>query len=348
MKKRFFLILFFVLLIIYLVFFPHQLKKEMILFPSWASDTEVEAAVYSDETVPFVLDSRIGYFSPNGRVLFVEDVDFDVAVSENLFINYSGISNQLVLQNPLGNILGFIDTEGFPFFIGRRLFVLSPDRHSVTEYDQTGSKIQSITPGSLITSMDAGKDSIVLGLLNGEVVVYQGGSEPVFKYYSTESRYSIAYACAIADDGSRFAAVTGLNPQQILSFEFRNGKYIPVYRNNLEDEYRRNILLNFSDDGKLLYVETKKGLDVYSSSTFLKKEIELGGEISKAAFPGLKKLSWIVASNADRNIFRIYRSDLGLISEFEFPAGELYFYPDENCFYVGSEGRIVRYDLLEG
>ena len=348
MKKRFILIIFFLSLIVYLTFFPHQLKKELIFIPSWAVSIDSGEIIESTDPVPFMFDSRLGYFSGNGRVLFSEDVAFNAAVSKDLFINYSSVSKSLVLQDSTGGIIGTIETEGLPFFIKERLFVISPDRMSVMEYDYEGRLKLTISPGSLITSIDAGSEVVVAGLLNGEVVVYRDSPEPVFRYYSTDSRYSISYACAVNDDGSRIAAVTGLYPQQLICFELRNEEYIPVFRKEATEVFRRNLLLDYSDDGKLLYMENSEGLEVYSTATFLKEDIVMAGEIRKALFTGVKNMSFIVSSEEDSSLLRVYRSDLGGVADFNFPSGDIYFYPAGNCFYVGADGRIVRYDIIEG
>ncbi|HAK46697.1 MAG TPA: hypothetical protein DCO79_12370, partial [Spirochaeta sp.] len=158
----------------------------------------------------------------------------------------------------------------------------------------------------------------------------------------------VTYACALTDDGNRFAAVTGLYPQQLVCFELRNDEYIAVFRMNMTDIYRRNILLDYSDDGKLLYIENPDGIDIYSTATFLKKKIEAVGNIEAVRFPGEKEMSYILSSQDEQNLLRVYRSDLGGIADLYFPAGDIYFYPAAGCFYVGVEGRILRYDIIEG
>ncbi len=348
MKKRFFLILFFILLTGYMIFFPEQLTKEILFLPSWVSSIESSEAVYSEEAFPFMLDSRIGYFSGNGRILYSENIFYGAAVSDDIFLNYSSVSDKLVIQDVAGRIVGSIETEGLPFFIDDRFFVISPDRLIVKEYSSEGDLLLTLSPGSMITSMDAGEGVIVLGLLNGSISVYDSKPEPVFTYYSTDSRYTVAYACAVTGDGNRVAAVTGLYPQQLVCFELRNEAYIPVFRMNMKDEYRRNLLLDYSDDGKLLYVENPDGIDLYSTATFLRKDVRIAGTVRKAVFPGVKKISYLVSEGEEQGLLKVYRSDIGRIADFPFPPGELYFYPCDKCFFAGSGNIIVRYDLIEG
>ena len=348
MKKNILLILFFVVLLVYIIFFPHQLKKELVFNPSWGIEITDVSGGTDDNPVPFSFDSKLGYFSAAGRLLYSEDIGYKAAVSEALYVNYSSVSENLVLKEPDGRISGIIETEGLPFFIGDRFFVISPDRMEVTEYSYDGTPLLKLSPGSVITSMDAGSDKVILGMLNGEVSVYNGEPEPVFTYFSTDSRYSVTYACALTNDGERFAAVTGLEPQQLVCFELRNGEWVAVFRMNMKNIYRRNLLLDYSDDGKLLYLENPAGIEIYSTATFLKKTVDTEGIITNAVFPGDKDMSYIVSSGAEHNFLKIYRADLGVIADFRFPEGDFYFYPEESCFYIGVGGKLLRYDLIEG
>lgn len=349
MRKNIFLILFVSLLLVYIIFFPHQLKKELVLLPSWGVQLETaDNSGFSDEPVPFNFDSKLGYFSGSGKLIYAEDVNYRAAVSDKLFINYSSVSENLVIQETDGDILGIIETEGLPFFIGERLFVISPDRTSVAEFDYEGLPLLNLSPGSVITSMDAGDEIVIIGMLNGEVAVFSDSSEPDFTYFSTDSRYSVTYSCAVTDSGDRFAAVTGLYPQQLVCFELRNNEYTAVFRMNMTDTFRRNLLLDYSDDGRLLYIETAEGLDIYSTATFLKKEIKTAGSINSVHISGEKEISFIVSSHKEQNLVRMYRSDLGRLADLYFPVGDIYFYPADECFYVGVDGRILRYDIIEG
>ena len=349
MKKRFTFILFILLFSIYMVFFPDRLHKELIVIPSWAIELKDNVSVKAAGTgVPFELENRLGYFANSGVLLYSEKADDAAVVTDDFFINYSNVSEQTVLQETDGSLKSVIAARGVPFSVKDRLFVLSPDQMRLEEFNSEGESVLALSPGSVITSMDAGEDILVLGLLNGEVNIYSGEKEPVFSYYSTESRYSIAYACAVSDDGKRLAAVTGLYPQQLICFEYRNEDWVPVFRKNVAEEYRRNILLNYSNDGRLLYIETPEGIEILSTATFLQKRIEMPGEIAGVFIPGQKKLSYLISSDEDKNLLKIYRSDLGSVADFEFPGGEVYFHPDELCIYIGLKNKIIRYDLIEG
>lgn len=348
MKKRFYFILFMLVFAVYMIFFPDSLRKELIAVPTWALELGEGGLPGADEAIPFKLDGRLGYFTKSGKLLYTEIIDDGAVVSDGFFINYNSVSGALVQQAPDGSIKQAFQSSGTPFSLNDRLFVISGDQMSIVEYDEYGESVRSISPGSVITSMDAGDNSIVIGLLNGKVEVYTDSNEPVFSYFSTDSRYSVAYACAVTSDGKRLAAITGLYPQQLICFEYRSESYVPVFRKTIKDEYRRNIILNYSEDGRLLYRENRDGLEIFSTATFISETIKLPGQLTDIYIPGQRSLSFIFTSREDENQLKVFRPDIGSIGVFTLPAGELFFYPGNNCIYIGVSGRILRYDIIEG
>jgi len=349
MKKRITVILFFCILIGYILLFPGKLQKELVCLPSWAAVLNSGLASGNDAgpKIPFKLDDRLGYLSSSGDLSYLEEIIHEAVVTEDYFINYSSVSRNLVLQSSKGGILGNIATEGLPFVLNDRSFIISPDRMTISEHD-LGSILWSVTPGSIITSMDVNSDLTLIGLMNGQILLFDPAGEEIFSFFSTESRYSIVYSCALSDDGRRIAVISGLYPQQLICFEFRNESYTAVFREAVDQPFRRNLFMDYSADGKLLYLEVPEGVSVISSSNMQKEFVELDGMIVQSELRGVSELSYLLFENADESILRVFRPDIGRIAEFHLPSGELYFNSVENCVYIGWNGIIVRYDLIEG
>ncbi|MBI9105103.1 MAG: hypothetical protein JEZ04_00070 [Spirochaetales bacterium] len=334
----------------YILFFPVVLQKELVFIPSWAVEIAAGAPGSSEimgPKIPFKLDDRLGYFSRSGELGLTAEIDYEAVVSDNYFINYSSLSQNLVLQNSSGEILGNIVTEGLPFLLNGRSFIISPDRLTVTEHEE-GKILWSVTPGSMITSIDCNSSETLIGLMNGKVFLYNRAGEKLFSFFSTDSRYSIVYACALSDDGRYMAVVTGLYPQQLICFESRNELITVILRKDLDVPFRRNLYLDYSSDGKLLYLEAPEGLDVINSTGIPKESIRFNGIVTASELGGVSELSYLHVVNEGNSILRIFRPDVGPIAEFQLPSGGLYFNPDERCVYLGWNGIIVRYDLIEG
>lgn len=349
MKKRITVIIFFCILIGYVLLFPDGLQKELVFLPSWALD--IDSAQGDSEgsgaPIPFKLDDRLGYFSRSGKLSYSEKIVHDAVVSDDYFINFSSVSMNLVLQETNGEIIGNIPTEGLPFLFGDRLFVISPDRMIVSEYSD-GTLLWSVSPGSIITSIDVNARLTLLGLMNGDVLLYDEGGDEIFSFFSTESRYSIIYSCALSDDSRRIAVVSGLDPQQLIFFESKNDSYTAVMRKNLENQYRRNLFIDYSSDGNLLYVEVPEGLSVIKTDSLGGSFLPLDGVVASDELRSMTELSYLILKNKEKSVLRVFRPDVGKIASFNLPGGNLYFNPDENCVYLGWNGIIVRYDIIEG
>ena len=349
MMKRFAVILFFCLLSAYIIFFPRNLSKELIVIPSWSVDIKTsESAPSGIPSVPFRLAGRVGYLAKNGEISYYEDILDRADLSDRLMVNYTSASSSRVLRAPDGSAAGSLSTDNLPFFINGRLFMISPDRMTLSEYSGDGSILWKNSPGAVITSADANTGMTALGLLDGTLVVLDETGSEIYSYFSTDSRYSAVYSCAVSRDGRRLAAVTGLYPQLLYGFEADSDGFVPVFSSKNPQQYRRSIFLRYSDDGRLLYVESPDGLRVIDNMSLQEKHLQIPGEISAAALPGPEELSFLVFSDEDYNRIRILDSGTVSIADFLMPAGEVFFSSQENCFYLGTGSVIVRYDLIEG
>jgi hypothetical protein len=144
------------------------------------------------------------------------------------------------------------------------------------------------------------------------------------------------------------AVVSGLYPQQLISFAGRNNGYTEVSRRNLSAEYRRNLFIDYSSDGKLLYLESPEGLRVINTDNRRENNLSVPGVIVFSKLREAENLSFILSAEEQQNVLQIFKPDLGETVVFSLPPGDAYFYSGGKYFYIGIGGRIVRYDLIEG
>ncbi len=351
MKKRFTIGIFFIVLAAYTLIFPHFIRKELVFLPSWATvipDEHTAAPAAAGDPVPFKLSGKFGYIGPSGIIVYSDSFLSDAAVAEDFFINYSNVSERLVMQDKNGRILNSIDTEGYPFFLNERFYVISADRMTVSEYDEEGEVLWTVSPGAMITCADASSKYTLLGLLNGDVLLFDHDGTQLFSFFSTESRYSAVYGCSITGDGSSFAVVSGLNHQKLIVFQKRNEKYSRIFTSDTAEQVRRNLYLDFSRDGKYLYMETSEGLAYYHTVKFEDGMKPLEGRIVYSSIAAEKSLSFVVTHEGSKALLNVYRNDIGSLADFSFPYEDFFFYPADGCIYVGSGDTLVRIDIIEG
>jgi hypothetical protein len=117
-KRRYLLSTAFVVVLLYIVFFPRDLGKELLTVPVWSVSLGSAKIVTEPGPVKAAIGFRLGkYFGsvrPDGTLLYRDTVDYDVALGESFFLNYSAVPRNLVAQDQRGNFLGNIGGNGYP------------------------------------------------------------------------------------------------------------------------------------------------------------------------------------------------------------------------------------------
>lgn len=348
MSKKFSFILVIGIILLYLIFFPHNIEKELIIIPSWAANINSVTATESEKFIPFKIDDSFGYCTPSGSVVFSEKTNRKVAMNRDFFVKFPDEKPSLELRDNMGQSISKIQSFDLPFFINDLFFTISSDRMFIKKYDSLGSEQFLVSPGSLITSIDAGNSKTAIGTLSGEFFLYDQSGEVIFRYFSTESRYSIVYSSAVNNDTSKISIITGLSPQKLIAFELEDNKYVKVFEKVIKKEYRRNVLLNYSDDGNFLYMENGNNLEVFTTDNYESYNIPLEGELKQVVFLGKNRLCYIITTLEAESRLVVLTSNKEKMAEFTYPSEDIYFYADDSCFYIGMDSKIIRYDIIEG
>ena len=202
-KKRTQIFLFLAAFVLYLAFFPAPLDREFSFIPQWVVSLDAPAAgEWDSSSLAFKAESGtgtiLGYVSQDGRLLYKAPVYHDAMVHSAGFINYSRSGGALTLQDPLGRIVGRLDTDGFPLVRGDALFVVTRDRKGLSRWTWEGEELWSHHFGALITTMDVQPAGILLGFLNGDVILSSSQGE---QQNFTKQRIHAVYGGTLSDGG---------------------------------------------------------------------------------------------------------------------------------------------------
>lgn len=243
-----------------LLFFPKHSGKEFFFETEWIQ--KLPRQLYFGESrdrelplIPYKNSHMFGYSTIDGDIIYTEPIIYNAAESEDFFINYSSVSETLLIKNTTGEISATISSPGYPVIKNERLFILDVDRCGIAEWDLTGEKLWGKRYPSLITSFDCSRSETVVGLLNGEVLLYNREGDYLYRDQSTESRVQIVYAAALSGEGTHFAVIEGLDPQRLLLFERRDEGYVPVHTERIANPLRREAFVMFSKNDDYLFFE---------------------------------------------------------------------------------------------
>ncbi len=337
-----------ILLPVYLLLAPSRIEESYGFRRVWTVNLhEVSAeggAVSKSETghvFPFVGSRFFGYLDEEGRVLFREEILFDVAVSQDSFINYSRMGESLVYRSPNESFFYRIDGEGYPVYRRNRLFLLSHDRMSIISIAPGGESRFRLDFPSLITSLDAGPKTIAVGLLNGTAAIHDLDGKRITVLQPTEDKRPV-YAVALSPKGSYVALVRGYGPQQLTVFRKKSGEVKELKRWSTEEAILREVLLRFSDDERLLFREKANGIERIDLAKMEAKHIPFKAGLFDIHAKGLGHPILIVGNDAARGRILLCDDEGEIITDEMVRGGIPFSAALENDFLITAEDKAVR------
>ncbi len=247
--------------------FPHPLGRGLYLKPVWNLDLAEKgeaAGPSADGQVWFRAGNRFGYVRLDGRPGYLGRVLWGVCLSDAGFINYGRISESIVFADPAGQFVYGLQIAGYPLLdrSGKNLFVVNTDLSGIRRVEPGGESLWSLEFASPITTAALAADGVLLGLMNGRLLLVNGQGRLDLELAPAGSRIPIALGSAVSPGGDRVAAIVGIGPQRLNVLERREGRWAPVWTRSLDGDQRREMMLRFTEDGRFLLYERQGGVGV--------------------------------------------------------------------------------------
>jgi len=349
-SKKIRISIFLVLLLLYVAFFGFFIEKEAVYTPMWALDRETASLSTEcpSDLIPFKTQGVFGYLDPEGKLCFKDRVLYDTALSSSGFINYSRLSETLVLRNTGGDIMESIDAQGYPDFPSDRLLVFSADRSHVSEFSIQGKQLWSRSFRALVTSMDVTDEYILAGLLNGTLLLLSAEGEPIYSVTPGGSRLEVIYGCACTADASRLAAVSGIDPQKLLLIEKKNEVYRLEEAAVLEEPVRHSVFMKFTPDGEFLLLSIDKKTMMYSVEDARLQEVYTDGVLEGVHLSDAGELShFFFRTGTEEALLSVM--DIGgyFRDDIIVHGGSVYLEGEDNMILLGVGRYFIRIDQEE-
>ncbi|MCX7787036.1 MAG: hypothetical protein N2442_05005 [Spirochaetes bacterium] len=355
-QRRYGLFIYIIILIGYIGLFPIPLGKELLLVLQWIHPVDAPLSTMGqrsptskERVTGFLLGKTIGYVSETGDLLYRESVLYSALVTDRGFINYSAIPKNLVVKDPLGNILSTLQLEGYPFARKDRFFVLAADGCGVTEVTLEGEILWKRDFNQLITSMDAGTDTAAIGLWDGTLLVIGAKGEVVFQEKLSPDPYSVLYLTSLTKDDRMMGVVCGLNPQRGILWEKTPVGYKRVRSFQLNSDFRRPIqgLLD-SRTGKFV-MEDAEGLSIVGRGKESDRKVLLRERIETIATSPIDKLLlFSTQQDEGRKVYGITDTGKRVFLKSLDVQGPFWFQSEEGKFFLGFKKKIIKYQVKLG
>jgi hypothetical protein len=296
---------------VYFLGATRPIPPETVLVPRWLSSLESGGRVspngdQSEETetdgiesrlLPFTLGSRFGYVDRGGAFSVNQIKKANISLSEDRWAEYEAEPDKIEIRGSNGERLAVIENpRGYPFFMDGRTFLVGSEQNSISEISDTGAVLWTYEFACPVTCVDSASGLLLAGLLDGAVAVLDRNGKQVFSFAPGGSRYAVILGCAISNDGSRIAVISGIETQRFILLE-RFGTFAPlgaafpggnssgnvdykvVYHEFLGDGFRRPVHIEFVENDRWVVFECAGGLGFYEAGSRQSNKVELEGDI---------------------------------------------------------------------
>jgi len=338
---------------------------ETVLIPAWLNSVESGAPVYlggsptpvgEEETsglprrIPFTLGSRFGYVSRDGLLSVNQVKKANVSLSPERWAEYEAEPGRITVHDNAGEQATVIENpRGYPFFLDGRTFLISSEQNAISAIDASGAVSWTYEFASPLTCVDSASGLLLVGSLDGVVALLNGEGRQIFSFEPGGSQYSIILGCAIAQDGSRLALISGIDGQRFLVLERfgpSSGDYKVVYHEFLGGGFRRPVYISFVENDRWIVFERGGGLGCYEISTRKSGKVELNGEVCDIDHSGGKGMVFTLISHSenDKELIGIRLPDRVVI-ESPFKSAEVFLGRMDSRLILGGGQTLVSFDL---
>jgi hypothetical protein len=356
------------LIVLYFMLFPYPLGRELVVRPMWAIPMPTTAGPAPQRdgapgaAAPFQLGDLFGYVQGDGTVLYAGKAPYRVALSDTGFVSYTRLGTVWILQDTTGRRVATFSGSGYPFLgpEGDRIFNVKSDLSGIIELDRNGAVVWERDFPSLMTAASPRNDLLLVGLLNGSMLLLDRKGSALFEFSPRGSRIPVIVGDAVAPDGSLLAAVSGIGPQYLTVLRRRSGAdarrsaapannalpaYAPIATLSLSSEYRREVRMSFSPDSRFLVLEGLAGAGIFDPADGALRWVSLRGTLAGVGWPGGGSLAALAARDGGLAQLAIEPPSGVMVYREEFPARELFMGTIDGQLLLGWDGELLRVDV---
>jgi len=356
-------------LLFYFFIFASPLHKELRIHLQWVIDLSDPAVMETKAAAKEILKSThvfslgnqpgdyFGYFNDDGNVIFVKqieehnDIPFRITLSDQGFIYYSGAYADLVFSDQAGEEKRTYNQPGpgFPLLTqnGNRLFIIKTDLSGLRELDVSGELLWSSDVPSWITSLSYTDNLVICGLGDGTVNLFDKQGNTISAFSVQKSTVDCIYGVSFCKQNELFAGVAGAEPQYLFVGEVKEQEKPVSYLIQLDSDFRQEVRIKFSDNGKLLFFEGERALKIFNLNSKELTAVPLLGNIN--SFEYADKVGSLAVISGHNNLHEIIilKPESSFLFKDYFSGQKIFLASDENRFFFAIDGKIIRFDLVE-
>ncbi len=268
MKKKFLLPSFLIVGFAFLLFSTSKTSSGIRFEPLEKINLFVATDAPNQETIlegeslmSFSLKPWGGYIDPNEFALKKRILADDfISYSDSLYYSTEDSSVQTASGKKLYSI-----QEEIPYFSPFATYLIYPASGTLVELDRKGDQLWQYSYSSYLVSFSDSKGHILLGFLDGTIVLLDRSGEVSYEYKTAGCETLATYGVALAPTEDRFAAVVCQVPQKFLFFQKDKDGFQIKSVHDLSESQREPVSIEFlaGQNGRL-YFSLNETLYLYS------------------------------------------------------------------------------------
>jgi len=335
-------------ILVYTLLFPRPVKRQLLVTPRWSLSLRTAPVEPEEGTVlGFRLGDLLGYVTPAGRLVHLEPVLYNAAITDTDYVNYSSVSQNIVFQDFRGHFLRAVKATGYPLLTAGRTFVFGPDGATLSEWDQSGAQLWQNRFTSILTSVDANDSQLIAGFVDGTVRILDRNGEDVYSVHPEGSRLSVIAGAAISADGSYAAVISGLDPQRLLLYARDDTGYVPYVNQELGSDFRRPVIVTFVDDDRYVVYENKAGVGATNVVSGHTGGVSLEGSLREIVVQDGITGTISSIGNGTLAFNALLLPGIPLFS-IRFPGSNTFLRSNADRFLLGVDDTVLSFSLEEG
>lgn len=347
-KKQVILVISCILFVLlYLIFAVSPADHSLKITPVWTVNVDLvtESQDPSEIQIPFKLGQRLGYFTPDGKILMTESFPYMATISPDKWATYTQSARNTPFYASDRTELGTISVTGFPFFTDSGSFIFLPGGMAFARLNEDGSEAWSYEYTSPITSFTDSAAGCTAGYADGRLIDFAVDGSIVFSTKPGGSDYEVILGSAVSDSGEYTACISGLESQRFVLYKTQANQTKTVYHEYLNGNLREQTFVKFSESKNRVFANEKDGLLIVDTELLTSTHIPIQGKILDIKeLVNTNLFAVLTRENASFTIY-LFEGDSNPLGSFSFEASFACISTDADSLYVGRETEITKLEI---
>lgn len=332
--------------ILYIIFSMKPTGTEIHFTPEWTEDiNHARKANEGDMLIPFRLNNRLGYFTPDGKIDSLISFPFKSAISDKWYCTFHQNNNETDIILPNGTKAGTIKKTGFPFIEEDRIYVMQPGGTSFIRLDGEGNQSWSFENYSPVTAFSSSKGGTVAGYADGTIISFDDYGRITQRFKPSGSNIDVILGASISEDGNIVACVSGQDNQRFVVAEKNSGHSRIIFHEYLEKQLNRQTLVKFSKKSNFVYYNYSDGLGIVNLKNSKSRKIPIKGKITQIEFSENGDLVFILSRDIKTYTITVLEKNIHKMASFSYEGECSFIQTRMNSLFVGRDNKISRISI---